>query len=65
MIRDSAAAVHAFAGCAIRVTDVLDLMAAGLSREQVLGELPDLAPDDLAACLRYAARRIDHPVGVA
>jgi uncharacterized protein (DUF433 family) len=46
----------------IRVSDVLDLLAAGLSREQVLDELPDLEPEDVAACLRFASQRLDHPV---
>jgi uncharacterized protein (DUF433 family) len=32
-------------GMRIRVIDVLDLLAAGLSREQVLEELPDLEPE--------------------
>ncbi|HEX2206998.1 MAG TPA: DUF433 domain-containing protein [Longimicrobium sp.] len=52
-------------GMRIRVTDVLDLLAAGLSREQVVDELPDLEPEDVDACLRFASRRIDHPVVVA
>ena len=52
-------------GMRIRVTDVLDLLASGLSREAVLEELPDLEPDDIDACLRFASRRIDHPVVVA
>jgi uncharacterized protein (DUF433 family) len=38
-------------GMRIRVTDVLDLMAAGLTREQVLEELPDLEPEDIRAVL--------------
>jgi uncharacterized protein (DUF433 family) len=49
-------------GLRIRVVDVLDLLASGLTAEQVLGELPDLEPEDILACLRYAGRRIDHPV---
>ncbi|MFM7559508.1 DUF433 domain-containing protein [Cylindrospermopsis raciborskii] len=32
-------------GMRIRVTDVLDLFAAGLSAEQILEELPDLEMD--------------------
>jgi uncharacterized protein (DUF433 family) len=52
-------------GMRIRVTDVLDLLATGLTREQVLEELPDLEPEDVDACLRFASRRIDHPVVVA
>lgn len=49
-------------GMRIRVTDVLDLLANGLTPEQVLEELPDLEPEDIAACLRFASRRLDHPV---
>jgi len=49
-------------GLRIRVSDVLDLLASGLSPRQVLEELPDLQPEDVAAALRYASRRLDHPV---
>lgn len=49
-------------GLRVRVTDVLDLFAAGLTAEQILLELPYLEPGDLQACLQYAAREIDHPV---
>ena len=49
-------------GMRIRVIDVLDLFAAGLSAEQILEEMPDLEMDDLRAALHYAARRLDHPV---
>jgi uncharacterized protein (DUF433 family) len=52
-------------GMRIRVSDVLDLYAAGLSPDQILAELPDLEPEDLQAALTYAAREIDHPVLVA
>jgi uncharacterized protein (DUF433 family) len=49
-------------GMRIRVTDVLDLLASGLSTKEVLEELPDLEPEDITAALRFAARKIDHPV---
>jgi uncharacterized protein (DUF433 family) len=49
-------------GMRIRVTDVLDLLAEGLSSEELLAEMPDLEPEDIAAALQYAARKIDHPV---
>jgi uncharacterized protein (DUF433 family) len=52
-------------GMRIRVTDVLDLFAAGLSAEQILEEMPDLVLDDLKAVLLYASRRLDHPVVAA
>jgi uncharacterized protein (DUF433 family) len=46
----------------IRVTDILDLLAAGESPAQILEEYPYLEAEDIAACLRYAARRLNHPV---
>lgn len=49
-------------GMRIRVVDVLDLFAAGLSAEQILIELPDLETEDLTASLLYARKKIDHPV---
>ncbi|HBB33828.1 MAG TPA: hypothetical protein DDZ80_11600 [Cyanobacteria bacterium UBA8803] len=49
-------------GMRIRVSDVLDLLAASLSFEQILAEMPDLEMDDLKASLLYAARKLDHPV---
>ena len=52
-------------GMRIRVSDVLDLLASGLSPEQVVEELPDLELDDVAASLKFASRWLDHPVLVA
>ena len=49
-------------GMRIRVQDVLDLLANGLTAEQILVEFPDLEPADIGACLRFASRRLDHPV---
>jgi uncharacterized protein (DUF433 family) len=49
----------------IRVVDVLDLLANGLTAEQILCELPDLEPEDIQACLQYASRKLNHPVLVA
>ena len=49
-------------GMRIRVVDVLDLYAAGLTVEEILKELPDLEPEDLKACLQFAVRRLDHPL---
>jgi uncharacterized protein (DUF433 family) len=46
----------------IRVVDILDLYAAGLTTDQILQEMPDLEVEDLAAALKYASRRLDHPV---
>ena len=52
-------------GMRIRVTDVLDLLANGLTRDQVLEELPDLESEDIYACLRFASQRLNHPVVAA
>lgn len=40
-------------GMRIRVSDVLDLLAAGLTPAEVVAELPDLEAEDVVACLRY------------
>ena len=52
-------------GMRIRVADILELYAAGLSSEQSLKDFPDLEAADLEAARRYAAREVDHPVLVA
>jgi len=49
-------------GMRIRVSDVLDLFAAGLSAEEILEDLPDLEMEDIQASLMYAARKLNHPV---
>jgi len=49
-------------GMRIRVTDVLQLLAAGETPQRILADNPYLEPDDVAACLQYAARRLDHPI---
>ncbi|WP_324671826.1 DUF433 domain-containing protein [Hymenobacter sp. GOD-10R] len=48
-------------GMRIRVADILNLLAAGLTTEQVLAELPDLEALDVQAALQYAAQRLDYP----
>ena len=52
-------------GMRIRVSDVLDLFAAGLTAEQILEEMPDLEPEDLKAALQYASISVKHPVLLA
>jgi uncharacterized protein (DUF433 family) len=49
-------------GMRIRVIDVLELQANGLTSAQILEEMPDLEMEDLQAVARYAVRRLDHPV---
>lgn len=52
-------------GMRIRVSDILDLFAAGLSSEEILEEMPDLEANDLKAALLYASRKFNHPVLIA
>jgi len=49
----------------IRVIDVLDLLASGLSHEQILEELPDLEKEGIEASIKYARGEIDHPIVAA
>lgn len=49
-------------GMRIRVADILDLLANGLSPQQVIEELPDLELADVQAALVYARRLTDHPI---
>jgi uncharacterized protein (DUF433 family) len=46
----------------IRVVDVLDLLASGLTAQEVIAELPDLEMADIEASLRFASRRLNHPI---
>jgi uncharacterized protein (DUF433 family) len=49
-------------GMRIRVRDILDLLAAGASREEILRDYPLLEDGDITAALEFAARGSDHPI---
>ncbi len=49
-------------GLRIRVRDVLDLLAAGATRDEILEDYPYLEPDDITAVLEFAALQNDHPI---
>ena len=49
-------------GLRVRVKDVLDLLAAGASHEEIIEDYPYLEAADIAAALEYAAAQNDHPV---
>ena len=49
-------------GLRVRVKDILDMLAGGASRADILGDFPYLEEDDIAAALEYAAQHVDHPV---
>lgn len=47
-------------GVRIRVKDILDLLAACASREEILEDYPYLEAEDMTAALEFAARQSDH-----
>ncbi|MFZ1575493.1 MAG: DUF433 domain-containing protein [Chromatiaceae bacterium] len=49
-------------GMRIRVKDLLDLLAAGALRAEILEDYPYLEDADITAALVYAARQADHLV---
>ena len=49
-------------GLRIRVKDILDMLASGADREQILADYPYLEPDDIVAALEYDAVQVDHAV---
>jgi uncharacterized protein (DUF433 family) len=49
-------------GMRIRVVDVLDLLAAGVSEKEILEDYPDLEHEDIRACLQYASAQANHAV---
>jgi uncharacterized protein (DUF433 family) len=48
-------------GMRMRVSDVLDLLAAGSTADEIVRDYPYLEAADVHAVLRYAARRLNHP----
>jgi uncharacterized protein (DUF433 family) len=49
-------------GMRIRVSDVLDLLASGASRQEILDDYPYLEDDDISAVLEFAARQSDRSI---
>ena len=52
-------------GLRIRVTDILDMLAGGATRAEILEDYPYLEDGDITAALQYAARAFDHRVVTA
>lgn len=46
----------------MRVSDVVEMLASGATRPEILADYPYLADEDIAAALAYAARAADHRV---
>jgi uncharacterized protein (DUF433 family) len=51
--------VPCVAGTRIPVASVVGLVANGLSVDDIRAEYPQLAAEDVQACLAYAARAVD------
>lgn len=47
-------------GMRIRVADVLEMLAANQTAEQILTDFPDLEIEDIRACLQFAVQRASH-----
>lgn len=49
-------------GMRIRVKDILDLLAAGISQETILQDYTYLEKEDIQAALEFAAVQSDHVI---
>ena len=49
-------------GMRIRVSDVLELLSAGATFDEILEDYSYLEREDILAAIQYAARQTDHPV---
>ncbi len=48
-------------GMRFRVIDMLEMLASGMKPEEILQDFPYLEPEDIQACLYYAAQKLNHP----
>ena len=49
-------------GMRIRVTDILELLGAGATFEEIIEDYPYLEREDILAAIQYAAVQTDHPI---
>ncbi len=49
-------------GLRIRVKDVLEMLAGGMTEAEILADYDYLEPEDIRGVLEYAALLSDHPV---
>lgn len=50
------------AGTRMRVSDLLDMLAAGTSRSEILADYDYLTDEDISSALEYASRAVDHRI---
>lgn len=48
-------------GMRIRVSDILEMLSLNVSTDEILADFPDLEPEDIQACLLFAAKRTEFP----
>ena len=48
----------------ITVYDVLGWLASGMTEQEILRDFPELEPEDIRACLEFAADREHHLISV-
>jgi len=46
----------------IRVIDVLGMLAAGMTSEEILADFPSLTKNDIHACIEYSIVNLERPV---
>jgi uncharacterized protein (DUF433 family) len=49
------------AGTRMRVTDILEALAEGVSEEEIVADFPYVKLEDIRACLAYAASKAEEP----
>lgn len=49
-------------GTRVRVSDIVEMLAHGASKDEILADYPYLSDEDIRAALAYAARSADHRV---
>ena len=52
-------------GLRIRVTDIIGLLSAGASHQEIIEDYPFLEENDILAALEYAAIQTDHAILIA
>jgi len=51
-------------GKRITVQSILEFLSAGDSKEDILNQYPTLVPEDIDACLRFAAHMMGHQYSI-
>lgn len=50
------------AGTRLRVIDVLEMLADGVSEAEILADFPFICVEDIRACIAYAVEAVDHRI---